>query len=143
MSKTNPPFRADQVGSFLRPQELLDARAKHVNGDITSEELREVEDKAIREVIKKQEEMGLKSVTDGEFRRTYFHLDFLEKLGGVTITGGIGVKFHSKKGEVDFAPPKLTISGKLETLKTSRKRIMNSCVLLPARRRRSRFPRRR
>jgi 5-methyltetrahydropteroyltriglutamate--homocysteine methyltransferase len=113
MAKLNPPFRADQVGSLLRPKELLDARGKFQQEEISAEELRRAEDKAISEVIKKEESVGLNSVTDGEFRRTYFHVDFLEKLGGVTTSGGIKVKFHSKDGEVNFAPPRLAVTGKL------------------------------
>lgn len=114
MSKINPPFRADHVGSLLRPQFLLDARARYQNGDITRDELREVEDDAIRDVIKKQENVGLKSVTDGEFRRTFFHVDFLERLQGVTVSGGINVQFKGKGGTVDFAPPRLSVTGKLK-----------------------------
>lgn len=114
MSKINPPFRADHVGSLLRPQFLLDARQQYQQGEITKEALREVEDKAIREVIKKQQDVGLHSVTDGEFRRTYFHVDFLERLQGVTVSGGINVQFKGKKGDVDFAPPRLSVTGKLK-----------------------------
>ncbi len=113
MTKYNPPFRADQVGSLLRPSQLLGARDRFQSGEISAEELRHVEDDAIGEVIKKEESVGLKSITDGEFRRTYFHLDFLERLEGVTTSGGIEVKFHSKEGEVNFAPPRLAITGKL------------------------------
>jgi 5-methyltetrahydropteroyltriglutamate--homocysteine methyltransferase len=72
-----------------------------------------VEDEAIKAVVKKQEDVGLNSITDGEFRRTYFHVDFLEQLDGVTVSGGIPVKFKGKKGEMDFAPPRLAITGKL------------------------------
>lgn len=114
MAKLNPPFRADQVGSLLRPGELLDAREKFQKGEISAEELRHVEDDSITEAIKKEESVGLRSITDGEFRRTYFHVDFLERLGGVTTSGGIKVKFHSKDGEVNFAPPRLAVTGKLE-----------------------------
>ncbi len=114
MSKINPPFRADHVGSLLRPQFLLDARARFQNGDITRDELREVEDDAIRDVIRKQENVGLKSITDGEFRRTFFHVDFLERLQGVTVSGGINVQFKGKGGTVDFAPPRLSVTGKLK-----------------------------
>ena len=113
MNKLNPPFRADHVGSLLRPQALLDARARYANDDISQAELREIENEHIREVAKKQESVGLKSVTDGEFRRTYFHVDFLEHLEGVTVTGGIGVKFVGKKGTVDFAPPRLSVTSRL------------------------------
>lgn len=113
MSKLNPPFRADHVGSLLRPKDVLDARQQYANGEISQEELRAVEDDCIREVVKKEESVGLKSITDGEFRRRYFHIDFLEHLQGVTVSGGIGVKFHSKQGVVDFAPPRLSVTGKL------------------------------
>ena len=81
--RTTPPFRADHVGSFLRPRYLLDARERKERGEITGEELRAVEDRAIAEVVKMQEDAGLQAITDGEFRRTYFHIDFLEQLGGV------------------------------------------------------------
>jgi 5-methyltetrahydropteroyltriglutamate--homocysteine methyltransferase len=80
---------------------------------MTREELREVEDHHIREAVKKEEAIGLKSITDGEFRRTFFHTDFLERLAGVTVTGGIEIKFTGKKGIVDFAPPRLSVTGKL------------------------------
>lgn len=113
MTKLNPPFRADQVGSLLRPKQLLDARQRFQDGEFSAEELRQAEDEAIAEVVKQQESVGLRSITDGEFRRTYFHIDFLEKLDGVTTSGGIEVKFHSKQGEVNFAPPRLTVTGKL------------------------------
>jgi 5-methyltetrahydropteroyltriglutamate--homocysteine methyltransferase len=113
MSTLNPPFRADHVGSLLRPQVLLNARQRHRNGDISSDELRRAEDTHIREVVAKQEAVGLKSITDGEFRRTFFHIDFLERLQGVTVTGGIDTKFKSQKGEMNFAPPALSVTGKL------------------------------
>ncbi len=89
MSKINPPFRADHVGSLLRPEALLKARQSYHNKEISKKELREVEDQHIGEVVKKQESVGLQSVTDGEFRRAFFHLDFLEQLDGVTVTGSI------------------------------------------------------
>lgn len=114
MSKLNPPFRADHVGSLLRPKPLLEARQKFAKQEISKDELRAVEDQYIREAIQKEEAIGLKSVTDGEFRRTFFHVDFLEKLQGVTVSGGIGAKFVGKKGEVDFAPPRLSVTGKLK-----------------------------
>lgn len=113
MAKFNPPFRADQVGSLLRPRKLLDMREKFQAGEIEAEELRAAEDDAIREVVKKEEAVGLRSVTDGEFRRTFFHTDFLERLEGVSMAGLIEVKFQSKEGEVDFAPPRLAVTGKL------------------------------
>jgi 5-methyltetrahydropteroyltriglutamate--homocysteine methyltransferase len=74
---TQLPARYDHVGSFLRPRYLLEAREQKAKGEITPEQLRKVEDKAISEIVKFQEDVGLKSITDGEFRRTYFHIDFL------------------------------------------------------------------
>src|ERR1035438_1328964 len=81
--RTDPPFRADHVGSLLRPPELKEARAKRASGAMTTEELRAVEDRSIKDAIAKQEAAGLESVTDGEFRRAWWHLDFLEGLEGV------------------------------------------------------------
>jgi 5-methyltetrahydropteroyltriglutamate--homocysteine methyltransferase len=109
----NPPFRADHVGSFLRPQGLKDARARFFRNDITKDELRAVEDDAIRDVVRKQEAVGLQGVTDGEFRREFFHLDFLQRLQGVSVSAGVGTKFHTREGDIDFAPPRVTVTGKL------------------------------
>ena len=113
MSRVNPPFRADHVGSLLRPPALIEARDRQRAGAISKNELRQIEDTHIRDVVKKQRDAGLKSVTDGEFRRTFFHIDFLEQVEGVTVTGGIETKFHSKTGVIDFAPPQLSVTGKL------------------------------
>ena len=113
MSRHNPPFRADHVGSLLRPQELIAARRRRHAGEISSAELRSIEDTCIREVIRKEESIGLHSVTDGEFRRAFFHIDFLERLEGVTVSGGIETKFHSRTGEINFAPPSVSVTGKL------------------------------
>jgi 5-methyltetrahydropteroyltriglutamate--homocysteine methyltransferase len=82
MQRETPPFRADHVGSLLRPPELKDARARYQNGAITAEELKSVEDHAIEALIAKQAEVGLRSATDGEFRRSMWHFDFLERLSG-------------------------------------------------------------
>jgi len=112
--RDKPPFRADHVGSFLRPKELLDAREKQQKGEITREALRKVEDAAIRDIVKYQEDLGLEAITDGEFRRTYFHIDFLEQLGGVEVRGGIASKFHGAAGDVSFAPPVMHVVGKLK-----------------------------
>jgi len=116
--RTRPPFRADHVGSFLRPPALLEARERHFRkGQITRAQLREVEDRAIRDIVRLQEDWGLQGVTDGEYRRTYFHVDFLEQLEGVEVKGGIAVKFHGAAGEVDFAPPVMHVTGKLRHVK--------------------------
>jgi 5-methyltetrahydropteroyltriglutamate--homocysteine methyltransferase len=114
MSKRNqPPFRADHVGSFLRPTELLEARERFKQGAISRTELRAFENKAIRDVVRMQEDVGLQGVTDGEFRRTYFHVDFLEQLDGVETRGGMTAHFHSARGNVDFAPPVLHVTGRV------------------------------
>src|ERR1041384_6429002 len=98
MPGLTPPFRADHVGSLLRPLQLKEARARFQRNEITKEQLRAIEDDAIREVIRKQEAVGLQSITDGEFRRTFFHIDFLQKLEGVAVSGGIPTKFHTRTG---------------------------------------------
>src|SRR5271155_4743009 len=77
-----PPFRADHVGSLLRPPELLRARSEHQAGRLSAAELRRVEDAAIRDVVRMQQEIGLEGVTDGEFRRGSWHMDFLYQIGG-------------------------------------------------------------
>ena len=105
------PAHYDHVGSFLRPQYLLEAREQKAKGSITAEQLRLVEDKAIAEIVKFQEDVGLKSITDGEFRRTYFHLDFLEQLGGVKVgevTIGIGAD-----GKEHLMPPAIHVVDKV------------------------------
>jgi 5-methyltetrahydropteroyltriglutamate--homocysteine methyltransferase len=94
MKRTRPPFRADHVGSLLRPQALREAREKHAKGEIGAAELKAVEDREIERAIRKQEEAGLQSITDGEFRRSWWHLDFLWGLKGVEkFIPGTGVQF--------------------------------------------------
>ncbi len=85
MKRTKPPFRADHVGSFLRPPAIHEARAKHQKGEITADQLKAVEDREIRNVIKKQEEVGLQLATDGEFRRSWWHYDFFSMLDGMEL----------------------------------------------------------
>ncbi|HWW80470.1 MAG TPA: 5-methyltetrahydropteroyltriglutamate--homocysteine S-methyltransferase [Steroidobacteraceae bacterium] len=105
-----PPFRADQVGSLLRPQALVDARARFKSGEINAEQLRKHEDEAIRAAVARQESIGLKSVTDGEFRRDYWHIDFLRQLQGVEIKQMAGPKFVGTEEQ----PPIATVVGKLD-----------------------------
>ena len=98
-----PPFRADHVGSLLRPPDLLDARARHRAGDLDDDGLREVEDAAIRDVVALQKDTGLRTATDGEFRRTSWHMDFIYQLEGVDPTDQkLAVHFHNKSGDLDF-----------------------------------------
>ena len=109
---TTPPFRADHVGSFLRPRALLDARQRRDDGEITNQELRVIEDDHIGEVVRLQEEVGLRGITDGEFRRMFFHVDFLEHLDGVTVTyGDFFAHFKRDDGtEVGFRPPTMHVT---------------------------------
>src|SRR5205807_5471390 len=86
--RTEPPFRADHVGSLLRPRHLLQAREDHAAGKIDAAELRALEDDAIRDVVKMQEDVGLQSATDGEFRRASWHMDFIYQLDGITKEAG-------------------------------------------------------
>ena len=114
-TRSTAPFRADHVGSFLRPKFLLDAREQRAKGEITPEQLRAVEDKAITEIVKFQEDVGLQSITDGEFRRTYFHIDFLEQLGGVKTD--IPVMIEKPDGTQELAPPVMRVIDKVRHLK--------------------------
>ena len=140
MQRTNPPFRADHVGSLLRPAALKEARDRHAAGTLSDEGLKTVEDREIRAAIGKQQDVGLKAITDGEFRRAYWHFDFLEHLDWVTavtadsgmhfkgvaaiakalrITGQIGFSDHPMVGHFEFLrdhvaagfTPKMTIPG--------------------------------
>ena len=114
-TRNTAPFRADHVGSFLRPKFLLDAREQRAKGEITAAQLRAVEDKAITEIVKFQEDVGLRSVTDGEFRRTYFHIDFLEQLGGVKTD--IPVMIEKPDGTQELAPPVMRVIDKVRHIK--------------------------
>jgi 5-methyltetrahydropteroyltriglutamate--homocysteine methyltransferase len=114
-TRTRPPFRADHVGSFLRPKRLLEAREKKARGEISAAQLRAAEDDAIAEIVRFQEDVGLQSVTDGEFRRTYFHIDFLEQLGGVKAD--IPVTIRKPDGSEELAPPVMRVIDKVRHVK--------------------------
>ncbi|MBO0821483.1 MAG: 5-methyltetrahydropteroyltriglutamate--homocysteine S-methyltransferase [Nocardiopsaceae bacterium] len=113
--KARPPFRADHVGSLLRPPAVLQAREQAAKGEITADQLREVEDAAIKDAIRKQGETGLKTVTDGEFRRESWHMDFIYSLGGVSKVQDdtIKVAFHNKDRNYEWAPPSAHVTGKI------------------------------
>jgi len=113
--RITPPFRADHVGSFLRPAYLLQARESKARGEIDAAQLRAVEDKAIAEIVAFQRDCGLKSITDGEFRRTYFHIDFLEQLGGVKTD--IPVTVRRADGSEELAPPVIRVVDKVRHVK--------------------------
>jgi len=112
--RTTPPFRADHVGSLLRPQTLLQARADFAEGRIDADALREIEDEAIRDVVALQQDAGLKSATAGEFRRASWHMDFIYQLGGISKSpGNLTVKFHNAEGDIEFTPAAMHIDGKV------------------------------
>ena len=109
-NRVRAPFRYDFVGSFLRPDELKESRRAFENGEISNDELTKVEDKAIETLIEKQKALGLKSMTDGEFRRSWWHLDFMWGLGGVEKTEvDHGYKFNAIETRAESA----RLTGKL------------------------------
>jgi 5-methyltetrahydropteroyltriglutamate--homocysteine methyltransferase len=115
--RSAPPFRADHVGSLLRPPVLLRAREDRAAGRISADELRAVEDGAIREVVRMQEDVGLRSATDGEFRRTSWHMDFIYQLGGVRQADEkLTVQFFNPDGAIEFASAALRVDERI-TLK--------------------------
>jgi 5-methyltetrahydropteroyltriglutamate--homocysteine methyltransferase len=115
-----PPFRADHVGSLLRPAALLAARDDRANGRISPEELRTAEDEAIRQVVAMQSEVGLNSATDGEFRRTSWHMDFIYRLGGITSApdDAIKVRFENPDGVTEFTTAALHVDGPVRLRET-------------------------
>jgi 5-methyltetrahydropteroyltriglutamate--homocysteine methyltransferase len=117
--RATPPFRADHVGSLLRPPELHAARDDFAQGRIDAAELRAVEDEAIRAAVRLQEDVGLRSATDGEFRRASWHMDFILQLDGITTDiGKLSVKFHNEQGDIEWTPAALHVAGKLGVSKT-------------------------
>jgi methionine synthase II (cobalamin-independent) len=120
MVETTAPFRADHVGSLLRPPELLRAREQHQQGTLSAESLRAIEDRSIRAVAKLQEEIGLHGITDGEYRRTIWHADFLRQIDGVSVkegvaeSGGVVRKFQSGNQEIERSPTRFYTTGRLK-----------------------------
>ncbi len=116
MSTTDkPPFRADHVGSLLRPPALTQARAEFKAGRLDAAGLRAAEDAAILDVIELQRSAGLQTVTDGEFRRTSWHMDFIYQLDGISQVQGesLHVQFKNEQGTYDYAPPAMRVAGKV------------------------------
>jgi 5-methyltetrahydropteroyltriglutamate--homocysteine methyltransferase len=112
--RSSPPFRADHVGSLLRPPRLRRARQQFAAGEIDAGELRDIEDDAITEVVEMQRGVGLASATDGEFRRASWHMDFIYRLNGVTQgEKRTTVQFHNPEGDLEFTPATPTVSGKI------------------------------
>jgi 5-methyltetrahydropteroyltriglutamate--homocysteine methyltransferase len=130
--REQPPFRADHVGSLPRPAELLKARDEHAAGRIDDAEPREVEDAAIREVVRIHRDVGLRSATDGEFRRASWHMDFIYSLDGVSrAPGELKVRFHNEQGDIEFTPEAMKIDGKLgvsDTIFGGAFRFLRECV---------------
>jgi 5-methyltetrahydropteroyltriglutamate--homocysteine methyltransferase len=117
--RTTPPFRADHVGSLLRPPELLAARAGFAEGRIEPARLRAVEDAAIAEVVTLQSDVGLQSATDGEFRRASWHMDFIYQLGGISkAPGNLAVHFRNAGGEIEFTPAALHVGSRINLSQT-------------------------
>jgi 5-methyltetrahydropteroyltriglutamate--homocysteine methyltransferase len=112
--RTSPPFRADHVGSLLRPQRVLQAREDFAAGTITAADLRAAEDEAITEAVRMQEQAGLQSATDGEFRRASWHMDFIYALGGISkAPGNLSVKFTNPSGTIEWTPAALHVGSKV------------------------------
>lgn len=116
------PFRADHVGSLLRPQELLQARESRQKGELSAEALREIEDRCIRDVVRMQEDIGLQSITDGEYRRTIWHADFLRQINGVIVKEGVAAqsgvarKFQSGNEEIERTPTRFEVTSRLKPM---------------------------
>ncbi len=114
MMRTAPPFRADHVGSLLRPPELLEAREAFDAGRIDGAQLSAAEDEAIRDVVELQRAAGLQSVTDGEFRRATWHMDFIYQLGGIEhAPGNTKVQFRNERGTVEWTPAAIRVAEKI------------------------------
>jgi 5-methyltetrahydropteroyltriglutamate--homocysteine methyltransferase len=130
--RTTPPFRADHVGSLLRPPELLKAREDFAQGRIDADELHGIENEAIRDVVGKQEEVGLQAATDGEFRRASWHMDFIYQLGGITRTQEhIKVQFRNADGTIEFSPAALHVDERValkEPIFADAFQFLQSCV---------------
>jgi 5-methyltetrahydropteroyltriglutamate--homocysteine methyltransferase len=119
MQRTKPPFRADHVGSLLRSPELLKARDDFAAGTLDAAELRGIEDAAIREAVRRQEEVGLPAATDGELRRASWHMDFIYQIDGISKEAGhLAVTFHNEEGDIEFTPAALHIASKLGISRT-------------------------
>jgi 5-methyltetrahydropteroyltriglutamate--homocysteine methyltransferase len=113
MAMKTPPFKAEIVGSLLRPPALHEARAERARGAISPEALRAIESAHIEAAVALQKEAGLGVCTDGEFHRRHWFMDFMERIDGVEFRGGMPVRFHNETGAIEFSPPRLEVRGKL------------------------------
>ncbi|HUZ72394.1 MAG TPA: 5-methyltetrahydropteroyltriglutamate--homocysteine S-methyltransferase [Stellaceae bacterium] len=107
------PFKAEIVGSLLRPPAFQEARARCARGEITPAQLRAIESAHIEAAVALQREAGLKVCSDGEFHRRHWFMDFMERIDGIQFSGGMPVRFHNESGDIEFAPPRLEVRGKL------------------------------
>ena len=119
MAKTSkPPFKAEVVGSLLRPAAIHAARHGREQGKVSSEDLWKVEVRAVEDAVAMQHSAGLKVCTDGEMHRRHWFMDFIERIDGVGFEGGLPTKFHNESGPIEFAPPRVVINGKLKRSKS-------------------------
>jgi 5-methyltetrahydropteroyltriglutamate--homocysteine methyltransferase len=114
MAIPTPPFKADTVGSLLRPRRLLDARAHNRAGQLSEQALKEIEDAEIRRAVNLQKNVGLKVCTDGDFRRRHWFMDFIERIDGIRFGEPMPVRFKSADGSVEFSPPRMELHGRLK-----------------------------
>lgn len=114
MTTQSPPFKADTVGSLLRPQYLLDARAAREAGTLPADELRRLEDKAVQHAVDLYKEVGLQCCTDGDFRRRHWFMDFIERIDGIRFGAPMPVRFKSSDGSVEFSPPQMELTSRLK-----------------------------
>jgi 5-methyltetrahydropteroyltriglutamate--homocysteine methyltransferase len=115
MPRDTPPFRADHVGSLLRPERLLKAREDFAADRISADELRAIEDDSVRDVVRMQEDVGLQSATDGEFRRASWHMDFIYELEGIEkAEDDLVVHFHNPEGDIDYTPAALKVTSRID-----------------------------
>jgi 5-methyltetrahydropteroyltriglutamate--homocysteine methyltransferase len=108
-----PPFKAEVVGSLLRPAAIHAARDQQQSGALSAAELRKIEDQGVAEAVAMQRDVGLAVCTDGEFHRRHWFLDFLERIDGVEVHGGLPTKFHNEQGDVEFAPPRFEVHSRV------------------------------
>ena len=115
--KNAPPFKAEVVGSLLRPQSILDARRQREAGEIDAAKLWQIEAAGVDEAVALQKAAGLKVCTDGEFHRRHWFMDFIERIDGVAFEGGLPQRFQNEQGSIEFAPPRIVVKGKLKRSK--------------------------
>jgi len=114
MTGAKPPFKADIVGSLLRPPAIHDARARRKAGEMSAESLWELETACVRNAVELQRDVGLRVCTDGDYHRRHWFLDFIERIDGIEIRGSLPTKFHNETGDVEWTPPRIEVRGKLQ-----------------------------